>query len=413
MYYQFTGQPGHGKTVLAIELALNMRDDHEKLQQKCRDKGEAVPPDRPLYVCNVRDFNHGAAGAIPLEPKELVRWHFDAENPESPTHINSAFENAIILVDEAYEHVMFPKRSPGSLVPEHVKRVAKHRHWGIDFIMVCQSPKKQMDDFLHDLIEEHYHVRRRFGLPLVHVKRWDKFEPYPDKALALTVTRRRYPTQIFKLYTSTKFDTSKRRVPWFYPAAAALLIAVLVGTFFTVGNIKEQFTSPAHKPVADKAQGTPHAKPANAGGAGGGTEQSPKWETLSDYAKSHLPRFASMPWTAPVFDQRGVTADPVLVCASSLPGEGGDGQWMEASCTCYTEQSTLYEISQPECRRIARRGPVYNPYLQRSEARAERGPEPQQAASAVPASGPVAVSMSSPQMMQYGGMAEPKPESAP
>lgn len=63
-----------------------------------------------------------------------------------------------------------------------------------------------------------------------------------------------------------------------------------------------------------------------------------------------------MPWTAPIYDERGVTADPQLIDAQ--------GQHTEASCTCFTEQGTLYELSVPECRTIARRGPMYNPYRQ-------------------------------------------------
>lgn len=44
---------------------------------------------------------------------------------------------------------------------------------------------------------------------------------------------------------------------------------------------------------------------------------------------------------------------------SSIPAPGDD---REASCTCLTEQGTKYDISQPECRTLARFVPVYNPY---------------------------------------------------
>lgn len=73
------------------------------------------------------------------------------------------FENAIVLIDEAYEHGMMPKRPNSTVVPRHIERVAKHRHFGMDIIGVCQSPDTQCDPFLRDLIERHIHVRRRFG----------------------------------------------------------------------------------------------------------------------------------------------------------------------------------------------------------------------------------------------------------
>lgn len=48
-------------------------------------------------------------------------------------------------------------------------------------------------------------------------------------------------------------------------------------------------------------------------------------------------------------------------------GMTGGGQRTEASCSCMTEQGTRYELSQPECRTLARNGPVYNPYKQQRE----------------------------------------------
>lgn len=44
-----------------------------------------------------------------------------------------------------------------------MRELAKHPHRGLDFIFVSQSPAKQVDEFVHDLIERHIHVRRRFG----------------------------------------------------------------------------------------------------------------------------------------------------------------------------------------------------------------------------------------------------------
>lgn len=90
--------------------------------------------------------------------------------------------------------------------------------------------------------------------------------------------------------------------------------------------------------------------------------QEPRWETLTDYAKDHLLRFGAIPWTAPAFDDRRVTADPRLYCLSSMQVEDANGHWQDFTCTCLTEQGTVYEITQGECRTLARQGPVFNPY---------------------------------------------------
>ena len=88
--------------------------------------------------------------------------------------------------------------------------------------------------------------------------------------------------------------------------------------------------------------------------------------TADEYAALHLPRFATMPHTAPVFDERSPTSDPLLLCMASKPGYGGDGTFKEeVGCSCLTEQGTKYEIPDGHCLRVARWGPAYNPYRDR------------------------------------------------
>lgn len=347
MYYQYTGQPGHGKTVLAIEFALDMKAKADRLHAEDPTKH----PVRELYVCNVRDFNHGAAGALELSPDEVKTWH---ENP--------AFDHAIILVDEAYEHGMFPRRPPGRPIPEHVQQVAKHRHRGIDFILVCQSPKKQQDDFLHDLIEEHYHIRRRYGLPFVHVKRWDRFEPNPEKALPLTTRKRGYPKHVFRLYTSTKYDTSEKRVPWFYWAAIALVVFVVGGGVYAAKRVDTRINESALEggKAAQRANGglPTVAKPAPAAPTSRGTAQ--------EYVESFAPRVPGQPWSATAYDTLSAPGEPPRVfCMVAGPGVDAQGNSRELSCGCKTEQGTRYEIDFDTCATIARHG-QYEPFLKPS-----------------------------------------------
>lgn len=368
MLYWFTGQPGHGKTVLALERVLKMKAEADK---KHADD-PARHPFRELYVCNVRDFNHGKVGAVNLTPEALKTWADCPDHENCNEHINPAFHNSIVLVDEAYEHGMFPRRPPGGKLTRHCERVAKHRHHGIDFVMVCQSPKKQVDDFLHDLIEEHYHVRRRYGLPFVHLKRWDRFEPNPDKAESLTTTRRRFPVEIFKLYTSTKYDTSEKRVPWFYWALGCLIVAIIAGLAWNVSNLRERFG------VTDKAPTTEAAAQADGARATAvprvGTPTTTRG-SADDYVASLQPRVPGQPWTAPIYDKLSVPGTPPrLFCMAAGEGKGVDGEHLYASCGCLTEQGTVHRFTPPPplteyevCVQIARTG-QYEPFLDVSKS---------------------------------------------
>ncbi|WP_313242389.1 zonular occludens toxin domain-containing protein [Stenotrophomonas sp.] len=367
MFFQYTGQPGHGKTVLGIEFALEMKQKADRLHEEDPSKH----PVRELYVCNVRDFNHGSCGALELTPDEVKGWHADPR-----------FDHAIILIDEAYEHGMFPRRPPGRPVPEHVQQVAKHRHRGIDFVMICQSPKKQMDDFLHDLIEEHYHIRRRYGMPFVNIKRWDRFESNPDKAEALTTKRRGYPKHVFKLYTSTKYDTSQKRVPWFYWAAIGLVIAFLCAAPFTWSRVKARLsgeTPAAQEPERLRADGAAATAAKPSAQATSRDRGSP-----SDYVASLMPRVPGQPWSAPIYDGLSVPAEPPrLFCMSTGAGADGAGVIREPSCSCLTEQGTRYEMGFAECTHIARSG-QYEPFLKRQVRSPDARPS---AAAPAPAKG--------------------------
>lgn len=198
MIYWFTGQPGHGKTLHGIDQALDW-----------------VAEGRLVYACNIREFDYAKASMLEMTPEQFRDWP------------NFLPDGACAIVDEAYEHNMLPKRPPGSKVPEYVQQLAKHRHRGIDFIFICQSPAKQCDDFTHDLIERHVHVRRRFGLPFAHLRIFDRYERNPEKAHPLILKRVKLPKRPMGLYKSTEVDTTEKKIPWYYPAAVVLAVLIL------------------------------------------------------------------------------------------------------------------------------------------------------------------------------------------
>ncbi|MBD4875906.1 zonular occludens toxin family protein, partial [Xanthomonas citri pv. citri] len=41
-------------------------------------------------------------------------------------------------------------------------------------------------------------------------------------------------------------DTSERSIPWYYPTAILLLIAIIVGAWLTVGRVHDQLTGELH-----------------------------------------------------------------------------------------------------------------------------------------------------------------------
>lgn len=389
MIYWFTGQPGHGKTLHALSMLIDMKKDADAKHAKQPDRY----PQRPVFVCNVREMQFDKVGAEELSPAEFKSW---ADSPEylekdaalmarreimskdeyqkaretlesedcATLDINPKFKNAIILIDEAYEHGIFPKRAPGAAVPRHVERMAKHRHHGIDFICVCQSPDKQCDGFLHDLFDRHIHVRRRFGTKFVHLREFDRFERNPEKATPLILRRTTLPKHVFGMYKSTEMDTTERRIPWYYIALVILVPGALGFSYWTFAGMGERLGGEAITAPSAKLAG------AQANGASATVAEAARDVPLSpvEYAARFTARVPSQPWSAPAYDNLPIPTDPPRVFCMSSKSSAEDVDAYD-SCTCLTEQGTRYELEYETCVQVARQG-QYEPLFDERSQRA-------------------------------------------
>ncbi len=334
MIYWYTGQPGHGKTLHAIDRLLEFKD-----------KGRIV------YACNIRQFDYAKTGVLEMTPEQFKDWP------------NFLPDGAVALVDEAYEHGMLPKRPAGAKVPHHVEQLAKHRHKGLDFIFVSQSPDKQCDQFVHDLIERHIHVRRRFGTKFVHLREFDRFEAHAEKAVPLTTTRKALPKRPMGTYQSTELDTTERKIPWYYIAFPVGIAVALFLMYYSFGSMGSRLGGAESETVAQVNASAAAPRDGAYATAGGGGAARTETMSAADYAKQFVPRVPSEPWSAPAYDNVLTlpSEPPRLFCMSSMGGMDAQGRSAEPSCTCVTEQGTPYLLAESTCRFVARRG-QYEPY---------------------------------------------------
>lgn len=318
-----TGQPGHGKTAWAIDHAFNLKKEG-----------------REIYASGIKDFDYERAG-----------FHF----LDSPERWQDLPDGSVVLLDECY--TVFPNRNPGAKVPDHVEAMARHRHRGFDFILIAQQGL-QLDPFLRGLYEQHVHVRQTSVLrSKTKLKRWNQYQGNVNGVCNDVVDWLR-PKYVFDYYTSTTKITTKRHLPmwlrWLAIGVVFLIVILLALKWYFTGKITEQSSdhAAAHGSLLS-ASGRPLSS---------ADSFAPKWSDTASYAKAHLPRVSTMPWTSPIFDQRMPVSDPQIFCMSSSNGVDANGDHTDGSCTCLTEQGTSYDLSDGECRRIARMGQVYNPY---------------------------------------------------
>jgi zona occludens toxin len=382
--YLLTGQPGHGKTLRGLEMALDFKAQG-----------------RMVYAAGTPGLDYAKTGFLPLD--DAKAWQ------DLP-------DNAVIFIDECY--TVFPNRAANSSPPPHVEALARHRHRGFDFVLVCQLGN-QIDPFLRGLVDQHTHVRRKFGFKVAVLKTWDHYEANPLKQDGSNRTWR-HPKKVMdaQLYTSTTQDTTKRRLPWYF-IAAPLVLGYVVYVFWKVGS-GGLFKDDVPAVPAANAATLPHATAAPAAGASAAAFSNAKVITKEEYLANLTPRIETLPWSAPAFDGRKATSEPTVACMSTAAGLDANGEHREASCECMTEQGTRYGIDEKYCRQIARYGPPYNPFVRetsrdRQHAAAlvrERGPERTAPFKGVPGEGAQADAgtvMSAPQISGYGDISVSSP----
>lgn len=370
----YTGKPGNGKTALLVERLMN----------------EAAKGERPIVAAGINGLQPGLATVLD-DPKKwseitdatqgpctcpLVGGDIASDGKYHP-HTHRIPHGALIFVDEAWKWFGHLHDAQRQATPKYVLDLAEHRHMGVDFIWTAQGPN-QIYPFARPLIADHYHVVRRFGTQFIDVFKWEELNEEvksAGKREGAQRSTRTLPEASFGKYKSAEVHTIKRSIPWkVYALPALLLGAILAGWIAYTQLQPEAMASTAQEAGAD---GLP-AAPLSEQGIPSNRKVQERPATPTEYAEMHQPRFASMPHTAPIFDQRPAVADPLLICTSTDGGMTAQGEYRGSECQCMSEQGTRYTISDAQCREVARWGQPYNPYRERREGTRDDGyrPEP-------------------------------------
>lgn len=316
----YTGLPGAGKS---LSLVDELRRMHK------------VEPGRLVFAFGIEGLKDGLA-----EPCDPRRWQ------DLP-------DGSIVVVDEAQK--VWPSRRAGD-PPSDVAAFSEHRHRGFDFLLATQNPKF-LDSYLRGLVDQHTHVVRRWNDKTVDRYIWQEGqEDVKSRVVRASGQRQRwkYPRECFDMYKSSTMHTMKRRLPWQYWVMIGAAVLSIPMVWYAVHRVVglRHIAKDSGVASASALSGRADLMP--------GLNKEHRWASVEDYVHDHLPRVANQPWSAPVFDQEPVRAQPDLLCIESeVPSRGDKPAWKK--CSCYTEQVTPYELhSLEECRRYAEHG-VYNP----------------------------------------------------
>ncbi|MBB6523895.1 zonular occludens toxin domain-containing protein [Pseudoteredinibacter isoporae] len=318
MLYQVTGTPGQGKTLNTIKFV------NESKQFK----------DRPIYYFGIKDLDE-SFGWVELTEEEAFKW------PELPS-------GSVIIFDEAYN--IFPVRHASKKPPEHVKKLATHRHQGMDIILINQKISGQVDPFIKGLINEHHHYDRIFGSSAVNRFVWARCCDNPnspsERKSANTVLCKLDKTYFGKYHSADQHTHTTQ-----YPKGRiALLLGAIVlcisMVYYAYAQLSPQPPTAPNQQQFNDGFSDPASSPTDV-----------KDPSKLTYAESYTPEIDGMPWTAPVYkDVMQPVTYPKPNCVKWSEHERPESTDKMKGCHCFSQQGTRMNVNETLCKAIVAGG---------------------------------------------------------
>jgi len=311
MLYLVTGTPGSGKTLNTIKFI------RENKQFQGRD----------IYYFGIRNLNP-EFGWQELDEDAAKLWH------DLPS-------NSVIIFDEAYN--IFPTKHGAQGTPDHVKKLAVHRHKGFDIFLICQKVAGQLDPFTRGLINRHQHYARIMGSLNINRFSWDVCQQNPDSASTrkeANVDQFRMDKAYFGAYHSADEHTHTLSVPW---KKILFLIILAVLLVFSVRSFMAYFD-----------RGEPQTLEGQQMGQGGGINGPPPMMGQSapvelTFAELVTPEVDGMPWSAPIYREKYTEVN-------DWPRPSACYQSGRTGCRCFTQQATPMQVPEGMCEAIVKGG---------------------------------------------------------
>ncbi|MDP1999854.1 MAG: zonular occludens toxin domain-containing protein, partial [Rhodoferax sp.] len=266
------------------------------------------------------------------------------ENLEDPTKWPDLVPDGSIIVIDEVQRVWRP-RGPGSKVPPDIAALETHRHRGLDFYVVTQSPRL-IDSNVRGLCGRHIHLR---DLGILG-RFWYEWPECADQCAttwknAPLKKRYRLPKGIFDKYKSASVHVKPIRS---FPTMLLVMVLALLVVAFMSWKAYTMISSKISPPQVVQVKKEPGQLPT-------GESRAPAAHVspVPEYDPTiFIPRQTNKPETAPAYDHLRVVAAMPMVSGGICLGQ---------KCKCFTSQGTDSGLGSDECRDWMQHRP-FNPY---------------------------------------------------
>lgn len=224
-----TSVPGGGKTSFAVWNVI----------KKAHDQGKVI------YTCGIPKLK---IPTIELTYEQIRKWSETQINDKELPELINIEHNSIIVIDEVQK--LWP--AMGSKTTQDIQDLSVHRHYGLTFFIITQSPKL-ISRYVLALVDKHMHIRSTWAGRKIY--EWSEYCSNPtaktNRDLAVT-SNYTLPKHAFGLYHSaTAHIKPTKRLP---SALFVLIIAVGVVLFYGYGLAAKYMASPEPIPEVMEIQ---------------------------------------------------------------------------------------------------------------------------------------------------------------
>lgn len=340
-----TGQPGNGKTLMAMALMA---------EEQARNARANSLPEGSKNWEPLRRFYSNVNGATTEENPEAFPW---VERMPDHNDWTKLPDGCFVQMDEAHSDgatpglerygKQFPSTGrPGESDDMRIRSMSTSRHRGFDLQLITQWPSK-IHHQVRALVGQHVHMARAFGLERAGVLKWGRVQVDPyDEAQREKAEEEIwvYPKDLYRRYFSATLHTSahKFKMPkqvW-KGLSMAIAACLCLWAFVSWANGKRDSIKAAGL-SSGAAQGQGGAAPA----------APPVGITV-----------VSNPGTG-AFVALAAPAAPVVIGYIDSP----------RGCRVWGESGHQLDMSQEDCRALVKRGmPVFIPVTSRNKDRSNK-----------------------------------------
>ena len=370
MIILITGNMGTGKTSYVIDAIAHNKDrlgempvkvdgaeqwkypDYNYENETDDDETEVKEGDyewikRPYYISHIDGLKVTKLGAARVSHDTM----------RSAPLADLFPDGSLIVVDEC--HYVYPVRSSAKGVPDYISKLTELRHQGHTLIIMTQHPAN-IDIYVRNLVSRHIHFARKQATSRLY--EWNECMVNFSKQSLADATSRLYkpPKDAFKYYKSSSIHIKhKRRVS---PVVYVLFIVLIfiAYSFYHLSNRAKQDTGA----IDTKPQTELDAQMAsnvlnNATSPGRQKVNSVSNNGTSQVGQSlkpedFVPTISEMPESKPIYD--GIRQPKTF--------EQVKGVFvMNGKCTAYSQQGTIVNVSDVFCKKWAKDGLPFDPYL--------------------------------------------------